>query len=249
MAKEYVKLWLSYEAYFEPLGAAEVGRLALAMMKYKSQGVEPVFTGNERFVWPAIKRDIDEANQAAADYSERQSANGKKGGRPRKSEDDGKANESQKTQPFLQKPKKGMDKGLRTMDNSPPISPNGDNPPSGGDLVPDQTPKARPKPKSNAGREAVDAWTQDPELRELLYEWLEVRKAQRAANTAGAIGQNLKKLPDLAQESGLSMQEYLREVIRRSWRAFYPIRDYQGGQIAAPARKDDGRGFDWLTGQ
>ena len=53
-----MKLWLSYEAYFEPLSAAEVGRLTLAMMKYKSQGVEPVFAGNERFVWPAIKADI-----------------------------------------------------------------------------------------------------------------------------------------------------------------------------------------------
>lgn len=28
------------------------------MMKYKSQWVEPVFAGNERFVWPAIKADI-----------------------------------------------------------------------------------------------------------------------------------------------------------------------------------------------
>lgn len=58
MANEYVKLWLSYEAYFQPLGDAEVGRLVLGMMKYKSQGVEPVFAGNERFVWPAIKADI-----------------------------------------------------------------------------------------------------------------------------------------------------------------------------------------------
>lgn len=58
MANEYVKLWLSYEAYFQPLGDAEVGRLVLGMMKYKSTGTEPVFNGNERFVWPAIKADI-----------------------------------------------------------------------------------------------------------------------------------------------------------------------------------------------
>ena len=41
MAKEYIKLWDSYESYFESYSAAEVGRLVLAMMKYKSQGVEP----------------------------------------------------------------------------------------------------------------------------------------------------------------------------------------------------------------
>ena len=60
MAKSYIKLWDSYESYFEPFGAAEVGRLVLAMMKYKSSGVEPEFSGSEKFIWPAIKRDLDE---------------------------------------------------------------------------------------------------------------------------------------------------------------------------------------------
>lgn len=86
MSNEYVKLWISYEAYFEPLGAAEVGRLALAMMKYKSQGVEPVFSGNERFVWPAIRRDIDEQTEAQKALSICRSEAGKRGGRPKDSE-------------------------------------------------------------------------------------------------------------------------------------------------------------------
>lgn len=229
-----MKLWLSYEAYFGPLSAAEVGRLTLAMMEYKSQGVEPVFAGNERFVWPAIKRDIDEANQSAAEYSAKQSENGKKGGRPKKALENEKATETQKTQAFFDKPKKDMDKGQRTKDNIPPISPNGDISPAGGSK----------KPK-NAAKATIEAWTADAELRKLLFEWLDVRKAQRAANTEGAIRQNLAKLPELAQQSGLSMQDYVREIIRRSWRAFYPIRDTQPRQ----ARRDDGRDFDWLTGQ
>lgn len=62
--KEYVKLWMSYESYFEPYSDGEVGRLVLAMMKYRASGVEPEFNGNERYVWPAIKRDIDESLQA-----------------------------------------------------------------------------------------------------------------------------------------------------------------------------------------
>lgn len=57
--KEYVKLWLSYADYFTPYSDGEVGRLVLAMMEYRASGVEPKFNGNERFVWPAIKRDID----------------------------------------------------------------------------------------------------------------------------------------------------------------------------------------------
>ena len=59
MADTYIKIWDTYESYFEPLSAAEVGRLVLAMMKYKSSGTEPKLNGNERYVWPAVKRDLD----------------------------------------------------------------------------------------------------------------------------------------------------------------------------------------------
>lgn len=232
MANEYVKLWLSYEAYFQPLGDAEVGRLVLGMMKYKSTGTEPVFNGNERFVWPAIKRDIDEAKAAQDRFEEKQRDNGKKGGRPPKTQAfSEEPTETQKTQAFSEEPKKAKDKGQGTKDNISPLSPNGDSPPTG-----------ESKKRRSAARDAIDAWTQDPELRSLLYEWLDVRKAQRAANTEGAIRQNLAKLPELAQQSGLSMQDYMREVICRSWRAFYPIRD------AKPHPRADVRDFDWMTG-
>ena len=82
--KEYVKLWLSYECYFEPYSDVEVGRLVRAMIKYKSSGEEPGFNGNERYIWPAIKRDIDEAARAQEEKSQVNSENGKKGGRPKK---------------------------------------------------------------------------------------------------------------------------------------------------------------------
>ena len=74
MAKSYVKLWESYRSYFEPLGAAEVGRLVLAMMDYKSSGAEPEFSGSEKFIWPAIKRDLDEDIAYTSRQSEQQKA-------------------------------------------------------------------------------------------------------------------------------------------------------------------------------
>ena len=85
----------------------------------------------------------------------------------------------------------------------------------------------------------VDDWTKDVELRELLYEWLKVRKAKRAANTEGAIWQNLKKLPELAQQSGMPMAEYLAEVVRRGWQAFYKISDESSNRNGSgqPERK------------
>lgn len=39
--------------------------MVLAMMKYKSQGVEPEFSGSEKFIWPANKHDIDTDNDFA----------------------------------------------------------------------------------------------------------------------------------------------------------------------------------------
>lgn len=76
MADTYIKIWDTYESYFEPLSAAEVGRLVLAMMKYKSSGMEPELNGNERYVWPAIKRDLIKD----AEYIEGKRISGKAGG-------------------------------------------------------------------------------------------------------------------------------------------------------------------------
>ena len=61
----------------------------------------------------------------------------------------------------------------------------------------------------------------------MLGDWLKVRKSKRAAMTDRAIELNLEKLDRLANESNLSVVEYLKEVICRGWQAFYPIKDYQ----------------------
>ncbi len=82
--KEYIQLWLNYTALFEPYSDGEVGRLVLAMMQYKLSGVEPGFTGNERYVWPAIKQDIDTATAKQAELTEKNRKNGVRGGRPAK---------------------------------------------------------------------------------------------------------------------------------------------------------------------
>ncbi|MDE7219076.1 MAG: hypothetical protein K2O45_05575 [Oscillospiraceae bacterium] len=83
--KEYVKLWLSYTDYFQAYTPEQVGRIVLAMLACKDTGEEPDFQGPERFIWPAIRRDIAEACEAQATAAERARENGKKGGRPRKS--------------------------------------------------------------------------------------------------------------------------------------------------------------------
>lgn len=111
--KEYVKLWLSYRSYFEAYSAAEVGRLVLAAMDYRESGAEPEFSGSERFIWPAIRRDIDESVAAQKAISASRSEAGKQGGRPEseKANAFGESNEKQKKQMLSDESKKAMDKG------------------------------------------------------------------------------------------------------------------------------------------
>lgn len=90
MADTYIKIWDTYESYFEPLSAAEVGRLVLAMMKYKSSGTEPELNGNERYVWPAVKRDLIKD----AEYIEGKRISGKAGGESKRKQNEANASKT-----------------------------------------------------------------------------------------------------------------------------------------------------------
>lgn len=98
----------------------------------------------------------------------------------------------------------------------------------------------------------IEAYTDDETTQELLGMWLQNRKAKRAAMTDNAIRLNLKKLGQFAQQSGMSVNDYLSEVVRRGWQAFYPIKNYQGyagnsqrqevganGVVLRPLEKDE----------
>ena len=63
-------------------------------------------------------------------------------------------------------------------------------------------------------------------IRDLLGEWLKVRKAKRAAMTSRAITLNLNRLKGLANESSMSIAQYLEAVIMRGWQAFFVIREW-----------------------
>lgn len=90
MSDTYIKIWDTYKSYFEPLSAAEVGRLVLAMMKYKSSGMEPELNGNERYVWPAVKRDLIKD----AEYIEGKRISGKAGGESKRKQNEANASKS-----------------------------------------------------------------------------------------------------------------------------------------------------------
>lgn len=79
----------------------------------------------------------------------------------------------------------------------------------------------------------------EAERRELLQEWLKVRKAKRAAMTDRAIELNLQKLDKLASKSNMSVVEYLKEVICRGWQAFYVINNYNKPQQQKAQSKEN----------
>lgn len=64
---------------------------------------------------------------------------------------------------------------------------------------------------------------QRDDLAAMLGEWIKVRKAKRAVLTDKSIEMNLQKLNEYAAESGMTTYDYLSEVIRRGWVAFFPI--------------------------
>lgn len=59
MAIEYFNAYHSYLKSIEPLNDAERGRLFTALLEYSSTGVSPDLRGNERFIFPTMKEQID----------------------------------------------------------------------------------------------------------------------------------------------------------------------------------------------
>lgn len=97
--------------------------------------------------------------------------------------------------------------------------------------LPVSEPEPQPQPKKRRKAKSfdaiIDAYTSDPETKELLGQWLQNRKAKRAAMTDSAIQSNINVLTKLAQESRMNVNDYLTEVIRRGWGSFFAINNYR----------------------
>lgn len=97
--------------------------------------------------------------------------------------------------------------------------------------LPDAEPEQKPQPKKTRKAKSfddiIDAYTNDPQTKDLLGAWLQNRKAKRAAMTDRAIQGCIGKLDKCAQESRMSVNDYLDEVVCRGWSAFFPIYNYR----------------------
>lgn len=76
----YLKLFLDWLDAMEPLGDAERGRLLTALMKYARTGEAPQLDGNERFLFPMMRLQVDRDKEAEERISESRRNAGKNGG-------------------------------------------------------------------------------------------------------------------------------------------------------------------------
>ena len=76
--RSHLKVYFDFEVKAGEYSDEEKGRLLLAMLRYAKDGTEADLTGNERFVFPVFKAQIDEDIKAY----DTKVANGSRGGRP-----------------------------------------------------------------------------------------------------------------------------------------------------------------------
>lgn len=121
MARNYFCAYHSLLDTTKRLNDAEFGRLMRAAIEYSATGEPPTLGGRELLMWDMVAWQIDRDLEKYNSFVEKQSENGKKGGRPKKEE-------TQKTQAFSGKPKKAKEKekekeNKRPTVSKPPLSP------------------------------------------------------------------------------------------------------------------------------
>lgn len=121
MAKKYIKVYLDLLEALEPFGDAERGRLFTALLEYGRTGAAPGLSGNERFLFPMIRAQLDRDGASYDARCETNAANGKKGGAP-----SGNSNAKKKQPKQAKQPKTRQDKDEDKDKDKKEISPVGD---------------------------------------------------------------------------------------------------------------------------
>lgn len=132
MELTYLKVFVDYLDAIEPLSDAERGRLFTALLEYGRTGVAPQLGGNERFLFPMMKAQIDRDKATMEAESSTFSEAGKKGAKARwqgykKDSLDSQAKPGYKSDGLDGKEEdKDKDKEEDKDKNIPPKSPQGD---------------------------------------------------------------------------------------------------------------------------
>lgn len=193
---KYLKIYTDFRTSLEPLGDAERGRLFVAMLEYVETNKEPDLRGNERFVWPSAKAQLD---RTAREYQSK-CQNGARGGRPRKTEenrnkpDETEINRSKPDETGWKQEKKRQRKDKEKEKSSPPYTP-----PKGGWGVPEGP------------------------LLDALRGFEEMRRKSRKPLTDRAKALLLRNLRKLSQDEATQVA-ILEQSILKGWQDVYALK-------------------------
>lgn len=191
---KYLKVFTDFADAMEELGDAERGRLFTAMLKYAETGAAPDFRGNERFIWPVAKLQIDRMAAECEGRAKTSRENGSKGGRPKKTQG------NPKNPAGFSKTHKSQDKD---KDKDKENIPSGNN-----------TPPTPPRGRVDVPEALMENWNGFCEMREKIKKPLTDRAAKMILN----------ELERLAPGDNHTKGLILDQSVKRCWQDVYPLK-------------------------
>ena len=203
---KYLKVFTDFADAMEELGDAERGRLFTAMLKYAETGAAPDFRGNERFIWPVAKLQIDRTVEEYSRTVEARRECGKLGGRPKKANG---FDENQKKQKVFSETKKSKDNDKdKEKDNDKENIPSGNN-----------TPPTPPRGRVDVPEALMENWNGFCEMRKKIKKPLTDRAAKMILN----------ELERLAPGDNHTKGLILDQSVKRCWQDVYPLKGNKSG--------------------
>lgn len=193
---KYLKVFTDFADAMEELGDAERGRLFTAMLKYAETGAAPDFRGNERFIWPVAKLQIDRMAAECEGRAKTSRENGSKGGRPKKTQG------NPKNPLGFSKTQKSQDKD-NDKDNDKENIPSGNN-----------TPPTPPRGRVDVPEALMENWNGFCEMRKKIKKPLTDRAAKMILN----------ELERLAPGDNHTKGLILDQSVKRCWQDVYPLK-------------------------
>lgn len=209
MAISYVKIPLDYLDALEPYGDAERGRLFTALLTYAKLGEVPQLCGNERFIFPLMRaqvdRDVGELNAAREAKAEA----GRKGGLAKSS----KLSNAKQSQAQLSTAKQCQERE-REEAPSPFLPPSPSSPITPLSLSPYNPPSPEEKESPPLGPPAVPEGVQ-----EVFQEWLTYKRERRESyKPMGLKALEAQVSNGCAAYGARAVREIIRESMANGWK-------------------------------
>ncbi len=176
--RSYIKIFYDFPEVTGELSDAERGRLIVAMVNYAATGEVPKMTGAEKYIFPAMKAQLD---REASDYNA-SVENGKRGGRPAKTQKDlgFEKNLKNKTEPK----NKNVTKNNQDKDKE------------------EDKDKDKDKESNREKKQREEMANRSPVMRDAINKWLRYKAERKQKYEPTSLDTLLKKIDKAAEQYG-----------------------------------------------